>query len=87
MGSVGRNFGVVSMVGVGQKSSMGKCLAIYSYSTENTTSSIEHYIIVPTEFIKLYSILTLFRVFLIQMKPVCDAFLDLFSNLFSPMFF
>ena len=50
-------------------------------------SSIEHYIIVPTEFIKLYSILTLFRVFLIQMKPVCDAFLDLFSNLFSLVFF
>ena len=77
----------VAMVGVGQKSSMGKCLAIESYSTENNTSSIEHYIIVPTEFIKLYSILTLFRVFLIQMKPVCDAFLDLFSNLFSLVFF
>ena len=77
----------VAIIGVGQKSSMGKCLATESYSTENTTSSIEHYIIVPTEFIKLYSILTLFRVFLIQMKPVCDAFLDLFSNLFSLVFF
>ena len=55
--------------------------------TLQRTSSIEHYIIVPTEFIKLYSILTLFRVFLIQMKPVCDAFLDLFSNLFSLVFF
>ena len=77
----------VAIIGVGQKSSMGKCLATESYSTENTTSSIEHYIIVPTEFIKLYSILTLFRVFYIQMKPVCDAFLDLFSNLFSLVFF
>ena len=53
----------VAMAGVGQKSSMGKCLAIESYSTENTTFSLEHYIIVPTEFIKLYSILTLFHVF------------------------
>ena len=53
----------VAMAGVGLKSSMGKCLAIESYSTENTTSSPEHYIIVPTEFIKLYSILTLFHVF------------------------
>ena len=76
VGSVGRNFGVGGMVDVGQKSSMGKCLAIYSDSTENTTSSIEHYLIVPTQFIKLYSILTLFCVFLIQIKPVCDAFLD-----------
>ena len=77
----------VAMVGVGQKSSMCKCLAIEPNSTENTTSSIEHYIIVQIEFIKLYSILTLFRVFLIQMKPLCDAFLDLFSNLFSLFFF
>ena len=30
---------------------------------------------------------TLFRIFLIQMKPVCDAFLDLFSDLFSLFFF
>ena len=30
---------------------------------------------------------TLFRVFLIQVKPLCDAFLDLFSNLFSLVFF
>ena len=66
MSSVGRNLGVGCMVGVGQKSSMGKWLAIKSYSTENTTFSIEHYIIVPTEFIKLYSILTLFRVFLFR---------------------
>ena len=41
------------------------------------------YIIVPTEFIKLCSIRTLFRAFLIQMKPVWDAFLDLFSNFIS----
>ena len=75
MGSVVGNFGV------GQKRSIGKCLAFKSYSTENTTSSIEHYIVVPTEFIKLYSILTF------QMKPVCDLFLDLFSNLFSLVLF
>ena len=81
MGGVSKNFGV------GRKRSWGKRLAIESYSAENITSSIKHYIIVPTEFIKLYSILTLFRVFLIQMKPVCDAFLDLFSNLFSLVFF
>ena len=30
---------------------------------------------------------TLFRIFLIQMKPVCDAFLDLLSDLFSLFFF
>ena len=30
---------------------------------KNASYSIEHYIIVPTEFIKLYSILTLFSVF------------------------
>ena len=35
------------IVGVGQKSSMGKYLAISSYCIENTASSIEHYIIVP----------------------------------------
>ena len=56
MGSVGWNFGV------GQKRSMGKCFAIHSYS-DNAMSSIEHYIIAPTEFIKLYSILNWFRVF------------------------
>ena len=38
--------------------------------------------IVPTELIKLYTILPLFRVFLILINPVCDAFLELFPNLF-----
>ena len=43
--------------------------------------------IVPTEFIKLYSILTLFCIFKIQMKPVCGSLFDLFSNLLSLVFF
>ena len=34
-----------------------------------------------------FVILTLFRASLIQMKPVCNAFLDLFSNLISLVFF
>ena len=75
------------MVGVGQKNSMSKCLAIYSYSTESTTSSIKHYIIAPTEFIIALQHTYFISFFIIQMKPMCDTFLDLFSNLFSLVFF
>ena len=50
----------------------------------------KHYVFYRTfyrTYIKLYSIVTLFRVFVIQVKTVCEVFLDLFSNLFSLDFF
>ena len=43
------------VVGVGQGNGMGKYLTILSYSIEQTAFSIEHDIIIPTEFNKLYS--------------------------------
>ena len=84
VGSVGRNFGLGGMVGVGQKSGMA-CYLIILYRKHyvfyrtlyNCTNRI-HQALQHTYFISC---------FLIHMEPVCDAFLDLFSNLFSLDFF
>ena len=58
------------------------------YSAENSVSSAEYNLIVPTEFNKLYSSSLSYLIYLVLWNwPVCNPFLDLFANLFPLAFF